>query len=326
MLAAQRDRRLNSGGTFHPGVVLHVMPKLLNTAVVLLSDRGVHASDHIVEGYCMLHRLFVALLHRYPILQQIVAERVRRFVSAESERGKDKVRAMGNSFPSWQCAMRSWAKAIFPVVKECFVRNVIWACEISGTCRTAEPSTDGASKSDSGDSECESDGVDTRRLELTLEATRVGRRLLMFHSLFVRHLARPNGRSVEDSAHALDHSFGLPLEWQKRELRNAVRNILDDKRDSWPAYFASVGVACPSRKGLSLVLRNAITDSARRGYHKSGMDFSRIHRSGVSRILLKGRVTPLRLICRTCACRSLALGAGAHALPGCLCAAVRLRR
>ena len=70
--AAERDRRLNSGGTFHPGVILHVMPKLLNTAVVLLSDRGVHASDHVVEGYCLLHRLFVALLHRYPSLQRTV--------------------------------------------------------------------------------------------------------------------------------------------------------------------------------------------------------------------------------------------------------------
>lgn len=55
---------------FRPEMVLDVMPKVLNTMVVLLCDKGIQASECAIEGYCMLHRLFLALCEKYNLWKQ----------------------------------------------------------------------------------------------------------------------------------------------------------------------------------------------------------------------------------------------------------------
>lgn len=51
--------------TFKPEMVLSFMPKLLNTMVVLLSGKGISASDRACDGFCSIHRLFIALCDRF---------------------------------------------------------------------------------------------------------------------------------------------------------------------------------------------------------------------------------------------------------------------
>ncbi|KAK9843851.1 hypothetical protein WJX84_001630 [Apatococcus fuscideae] len=50
------------------GNFLNVMPKMLNTAIVLLMDQGVAASDRALITYCGLHRLFLALAEDFGLL------------------------------------------------------------------------------------------------------------------------------------------------------------------------------------------------------------------------------------------------------------------
>jgi hypothetical protein len=45
---------------------------------------------------------------------------------------------------------------------------------------------------------------------------------------------------------------------------------------------------CPSKAQLTTMLRESVQNSVKKGYHKTGMDFSKVHSSGVSKILLKG--------------------------------------
>ena len=52
---------------FHPHMVLQVLPTILNTMAVLLSDKGVVACDRALDGYCSLHRLFLALCHHFQL-------------------------------------------------------------------------------------------------------------------------------------------------------------------------------------------------------------------------------------------------------------------
>jgi len=47
-------------------------------------------------------------------------------------------------------------------------------------------------------------------------------------------------------------------------------------------------VAIPAKRDLLALLEDAVTNSLRKGYHREGQDFSRLHASGVSKLLLKG--------------------------------------
>lgn len=59
---------------------LHIMPKLLNTAIVLLMDKGVAASERALITYCSLHRLFLALAEDFNLFP-LAAERLDRYAT-----------------------------------------------------------------------------------------------------------------------------------------------------------------------------------------------------------------------------------------------------
>jgi stress response protein SCP2 len=52
--------------------------------------------------------------------------------------------------------------------------------------------------------------------------------------------------------------------------------------------FKVLGVPCPSKDVLLKKLEQAVLNSETKGYHTRGMDFSKLQKSGVSKILLKG--------------------------------------
>jgi len=64
--------------------------------------------------------------------------------------------------------------------------------------------------------------------------------------------------------------------------------------DSWPEFFAALNVPLPTKGYVQSWLARSVANSLRKGYHRKGMDFSRVQRSGVSAILRKGE---------SCACQ-----------------------
>jgi len=61
------------------------------------------------------------------------------------------------------------------------------------------------------------------------------------------------------------HQYGLPTTSQKEALFKAARGILDVK--TWPAFYACLGLPCPSPHAQAQRLRKAIADSEVFGYH-----------------------------------------------------------
>eukprot|EP00455_Lapot_gusevi_P048998 TRINITY_DN6865_c0_g1_i17.p1 TRINITY_DN6865_c0_g1~~TRINITY_DN6865_c0_g1_i17.p1 ORF type:complete len:277 (-),score=68.81 TRINITY_DN6865_c0_g1_i17:258-1088(-) len=86
--------------------------------------------------------------------------------------------------------------------------------------------------------------------------------------------------------HQYDHYYGRPPLWQRRRMAQAVKNILDV--NSWPQFFRTIYLACPSPNQLHLWLRDSVRNSLKKKYHSANTDFSRIQSSGVSKILQKG--------------------------------------
>jgi ubiquitin-protein ligase len=270
---------------FHPYMALEVLPKLMNTSVVLMSDKGVHASDKAIDGYCQCHRLLVALLHQYPILQAEVQRRLTAFVGNEKNRTKQRCPNLGALLPLLSVSNEfSWGRHMAqPMLQETFDRNVLWICKEYASFATLTPLTDTQIEED--------------RLQHGFEASVVSKRLLMFHATFLNLVARPfapgafalrGGKRmrVEEVAMRADRLYGCPDLDLKKRFRKSVTAIL--AADTWPKFFKLVGYPCPGKAQLTTMLRESVQNSVHKGYHKAGMDFSKVHSSGVSKILLKG--------------------------------------
>jgi len=60
--------------------------------------------------------------------------------------------------------------------------------------------------------------------------------------------------------------------------------------NSWIKFFHFMRAPCPKSKfAMAQILCNAVKESAKKRYYTPGMDFSRVHASGTSRILSKGQ-------------------------------------
>jgi len=93
-------------------------------------------------------------------------------------------------------------------------------------------------------------------------------------------------RPLIEMAREHDAFFGQPSRNLIRRFQQGVKAVLD--MGSWLDFFKFIGVAMPGRAKLAEMLRNGVRNSRKRGYHKDGMDFNRIHASGTSKILRKG--------------------------------------
>ena len=247
---------------FRPEMLLDVLPKLLTTMVVLICDAGVHASDALLDGYCQVNRLLIAAAAKYPQLRVAVTKRVRAFIADDACRTKAHEPSLGTLIPLLAIAGGvRWADLAWPLLEETFARGVLWACR-------AHPELERL------------DGVDgEQRLQWTWEERRVAARYLMFHTGFLARLSKVKPAE-------LDTFHGRPSPWLRSAMRQHLTTVLS--ADSWPAFFATIRVPLPSKAQMVELLCRAVQRSEARGYHKKGMDFSRVHKSGVSAILRKG--------------------------------------
>ena len=242
-------------------IALDVLPKLCCTMVVLLVDNGVADSDRLLDGYCQVNRLMLALAQRYPSMRESVTRRVRAFIRDESARTKSSEPNLGVLLPLLAIASGvRWCDLAWPLLQETFDRAVLWCC-------------------------CEHPELESDPESVTLEQRLAWHRqkskgVLQFHVGFCSRLAKV-------SEGELDAFSGNPTPWLRASMRAHIKNVLSTK-DSWPAFFELVNVPLPSKAHLDGMLRQAVLNSASKQYHRPGMDFSRVQKSGTSAILRKG--------------------------------------
>jgi stress response protein SCP2 len=250
---------------FAPTMVLEVLPKLMNTMVVLLCDKGLEASDRAVDGYFLAWRLLAASIDAYDLHSEI-RNRLAGFMKDEEQRNKTSVPSLGDLIPLLTVSDDKefqWGSVAGPLLVEAFDRNALWACK-------------GNPEFSYDDRNVTGQGADLERLKATFETTKVSKRLFMFHVNFLE-LVKQQSR---------DLFFGRPPRHVRVACKNAVKEIIDV--ESWEGFFAKCRQPCLEPAELTDRLKVSVCNSLRKGYHSKSTDFSRIHASGVSHILRKG--------------------------------------
>jgi len=296
---------------FYPAMVLDVLPKIINTFVVLVSDEGLAASRKSFHGIMRIHRLFLAMAHEYPILRSEALCKLKNFACSEEYRLKSSCRSLGDFLPLLLIVDQKvfqWTNISKAYLSEYRDRSVLWICK-------AHPKLENNSCSDD------------ERLRLTLEAAKVSMRLSMLNVYFLWVFCKGSTRdraflydqfcgSLEveenvlgntkptaqvgndgDSAwvptdEATSTKKGITAKSQPhlsfQKFRYQIHRILSVK--GWQEYYKYLLVPCPpSKKAMAQLLRDAVKNSVRKKYHKRGMNFSNIHSSGTSKILAKGQ-------------------------------------
>ena len=292
---------------FEPNMVLDFFPKIVTTFVVLLCDQGIAACQKSYKGLVRIHRLFLALANEYPEIQREALRRLRFFASDEKYRTKEACRNLGAIPPLLMIvdeAQCGWPQLCWPYLTETFDRCVLWVCK-------KHPQME---KTHNTLGQVESEQEAESRVELTLKASQVTLRLVMFHAYYLRALCLG---TTQERANRYDRFFGQPEpdETDKPEepasaekvaiksppsvtnsnftirfahFRQQVNFIMTVQ--SWQKFFRFLGLKCPPTKAdMARRLRGHVLNSRRKRYHQAGMDFSKIQASGTSKILAKGQ-------------------------------------
>jgi ubiquitin-protein ligase/Mg-chelatase subunit ChlD len=288
---------------FTPKMVLDVLPRMMNTMVVLLADQGIEELDTCVHGYCQLHRLFIGLLRQYPVLKSEIATRLRRFISEPLRRTKEYQPNLGELIVLVSvCEEVGWIDVISVLMQETFARSVMWLCRdcpalaalatSSRVCRTAS-STAGLTK------EQLLAAFPDSLLDEILKFSHTRHNLYSFHCAFLRVVGcSPHGAALAPLERLHDRTFGIPPRHIKDRLVKLIEQVVrNEDSNNWNDFFESVCMANVTKEQLKCMWLSSIKKSVAQGYHRLNTDFSKIQSRGVSNILLRGKSYPRVVFC-----------------------------
>ena len=161
---------------------------MLNCLIVAPHPQGMAASERALSTYCAMQRLFLALVQHYKLQPQVSAA-LARFAGEPAARSKANTPNLGHLIPllgvAPDAAQHCWARMGMAIAAESCKRQTLWICKHN------------PALADSLQLPTSWGGADSELLQQSFEACRVGTRLLAFHFVFLQHVARPAGSSLE---------------------------------------------------------------------------------------------------------------------------------
>ncbi|KAJ3119801.1 hypothetical protein HK100_000152 [Physocladia obscura] len=266
---------------FDPIMVLEVLPKLMNTQIVLLCDNGLHNSDAFLSNYFQIHRIFLAMVYEYPQLKKIIIYRLNDFAKTDAGRHKNAIPSLGDLIPLLSVLpdpLQAW-KSIGPLfLKESFQRSVLWAGRYNSDIAKLNP--------------LPPNGVEETRIQDTFIGSATSLKLWATHVAIFKAISSYGSTARLAKTH--DAFYGRPPAKFLKSLKTILTTVLDSS--SFQAILPHFHLArlpflytTYSAAKLTEALRLSVSQSLKKGYHTKNTNFSRIHMSGVSKILRKGQ-------------------------------------
>lgn len=134
-------------------------------------------------------------------------------------------------------------------------------------------------------------------LQVILNAHATAMKIYSFHCSFLRLLARPQGVDLPKLSRLYDLYYGLPTTYLLKSFVKILTKMDLEHLSTWNEYFETVCLKPVTQQQLSYLLLKCIDQSLSRGYHKHKTQFSKIHKNGLSSIMMKGSSHPKIVLC-----------------------------
>lgn len=277
--------RLPSDSATPPAVeLLQVLALLINSLVVEMvggtianASPGVRTpilevtramSDAALQAFCHLHHLLLAVsLQPGSQILSLARLHVTRFLRDPAHRSKQQCPDLGVLLVDYLLVPREevpWDTFAPLYLREVLARQVRWAIKAEGNW-FGKPGSEEASEA-----------ADYRRLKSHFESGIVGLRLVMLQAWFANALARPSRTAtMTDELSAIktayDECSGLPPTATFDAFNRHARSVM--KCGSWMQALSTLrlgfSASTPTpRETFAAILRQAVVDSYRAGYHR----------------------------------------------------------
>jgi len=275
-----------TGAPFEPEMVFEVLPKLMNSQVVMLSSGQLWRCQKALEGYFAYHHLLLHCLQAYPRLRARMETKLERFQADPEARGKGRVPNLGEFLCYVSASDRlGWDELGVPVLEEAFDRNVLWILRQAPHLGEL--------------SDC---GLSQARLRRSFAANRTSLRLLMFQVAFLQlvkppHLHETGARQCRAASCLLarkDRCKGLPGPGEAEWLFQRCLDILEV--EDFGEFLELVGAAPMSKEEICRWLRHSILRSISKGYHNPRLFAALAEKARASRSREAGEVDPEDLV------------------------------
>jgi len=251
--AASVERIYNRN--FTPKLGLDLLTKLMNSMIVTVMQGVVHASLRAIDGYIAFHRLLIALLIKYPTLQQVVDDKIEEFLTNPQTRRKSGTPSLGDFLPYLTVSSKySWPQLAIPVLQEVLCRNVLWVVKEDSKLNKVT-----SQKIFAGREQIE-------RHKSFFKHSAVSLRLIMFHVQFLKHFSPRKNQTLAELAEKYDSYFGYATEEMKNMFQE--RLFIIQKVDNFTDFFKHCCVHVKNNNAIDEILTDAWLSSKQYGYHQ----------------------------------------------------------
>jgi len=220
-------------------IILKILTNLMTSQIVKLMKGDDYISLKALEGYVVFHNLLLKLSNEIKELKIIANSTIKEFLK---NCNKNKIENLGNLLSTLTISDYNWDDIKYSYFKESLDRNVLWI--IRKNPELGFPNKEFFIYND-------------YRIKKSLEATLVGKKLLMFNIYFLENM---NKISKDYNKY-----FGSCPRYFLQKFQNDIKKIY--KLNSWENYFKYIKIKNYNKTDLANLLRNAFNNSSHKNYH-----------------------------------------------------------